>query len=82
LANNLLIEIAELLPDRKKGDLVMVPCDRLVDDLLGLFTTSPLDRADKMLRALGVDTPAAYDAWVDMIGVDLSTIPIINPRPA
>ncbi len=53
-----------------------VSCDRQVDATLDLFATSPLDGAEKMPTALGIEQPAGYDHWVDFIGVDPSQIPI------
>lgn len=66
--------VYELLPDHKLDDPVFFP----VDSLVGTLTdTSPIERAVSVLEGLGLD-PYADDAWVEHIGVDMSSIPIIN----
>lgn len=67
--------IQEIDPNFKTGDRFFVPCDRHVNCLF--HNGSPIDRAETVLRAVGVD-PHAHDAWVDHIGVDFSQIPIIG----
>ena len=65
----------ELLPDWKPGDRVFVPCDLQVDQLV--CSTSPLERAEKVLRFLDID-PHEYDAWVDSMGIDPESLPILG----
>jgi len=72
----------EIKPDwRKTG--YMVPSDRQVNGLNlpgpGGYG-DPITRAPEVLRFLGID-PFEDDAWVGMIGVDISQIPIIGPVP-
>ena len=61
----------------------MVPSDRQVNGLNlpgpGGYG-DPITRALEVLRFLGID-PFEDDAWVGMIGVDISQIPIIGPVP-
>ena len=66
-----------LKPDwHEKG--YMVPCDLQVDGLNPIGGDGlPIERAPKVLEFLGID-PFKHDVWVDMIGVDISTIPIIG----
>ena len=61
-----------------KDGYTFVPCDRHVNLLNpGDGTTGPLDRAEGVLRHLGID-PYAHAPWVDYLGIDLSQIPIIG----
>ncbi len=49
------------------------PVNLLFDDGQG-----PFDRADRVLRCAGVEDPGVHDDWVDFIGTDWSSIPIIG----
>lgn len=64
--------IRELYPDHEHGGRIFIPCDSQVN-VLG----SPLDRAEIVLRAIGVD-PHAHDHWVKFIGADLSQVPVVG----
>ena len=69
----------ELKPDWYENGY-MVPCDRQVNGLNRPVPGEhgdPISRAPDVLRCLGID-PFQVDAWVDMIGVDISRIPIIG----
>ncbi len=67
--------VQELKPEHRPGDMVFQPCDEQVDDLVA--NGSAIERAATVLQAIGID-PFAHDAWVDRIGVDMSSIPIIG----
>ena len=54
----------ELLPGWK-------PVDQMV------CATSPLERAEKVLRFLDIN-PHEYDAWVDSMGIDAESLPTLG----
>ena len=68
----------ELFPDRKPDEGIFVPCDRLVNLLC--WDGSPLDRAVPVLAALGID-PHADDAWCELLGKMVLTIPPAKTPP-
>ena len=54
----------------------IAPVDRQVDQLTE--GKSPLERAEAVLLAAGIERPTDYDDWVDFIGVDFKQIPIVG----
>ena len=66
--------VHELFPGRKPGEMFFVACDAQVDAVC--CGQSPLDRAERVLRALEID-PHADDAWVDSLG----TMPLTMAPP-
>lgn len=54
----------ELFPGRKWGDTYLEPCNTQVQSTV--LAEPPLARAERVLRALGID-PFAADVWTDTI---------------
>ena len=56
----------------------LLPTLALADALVSrLVSTTPLDRAVKVLEAVGLP-PHAHDVWVDHLDVDFGSLPIIG----